>query len=117
MNWARRTDGARPIQCRPFGSGLTAANIPTNNVAANYLPLAGGTLIGAFVDSGTASSSLAGALGNECTCYIRPRRTALRRGVRAKPEPRMPALIAPLEVPITQSGSMPASWSAWQTPP
>jgi hypothetical protein len=44
-------------------SGLTAAEIPTDIVAANYLPLTGGTLTGAFADIATASSSFSGALG------------------------------------------------------
>ena len=44
-------------------SGLTAANIPTDIVAANYLPLAGGTLTGPFVNSSSAASSFAGAVG------------------------------------------------------
>jgi hypothetical protein len=44
-------------------SGLTAAEIPANIVAANYLPLAGGTLTGALLNSSTASSSFLGALG------------------------------------------------------
>jgi hypothetical protein len=44
-------------------SGLTATEIPTNIVAANYLPLAGGTLTGGLIDAATASSSFAGALG------------------------------------------------------
>jgi hypothetical protein len=44
-------------------SGITAAEIPTSIVAANYLPLAGGTLTGSVINSGTASSSFAGALG------------------------------------------------------
>jgi hypothetical protein len=44
-------------------SGLSASDIPTNVVAANYLPLAGGTLTGALADTATASSSFAGALG------------------------------------------------------
>jgi hypothetical protein len=44
-------------------SGLTAAEIPSDIVAANYLPLAGGTLTGALLNSSTASSSFLGALG------------------------------------------------------
>jgi hypothetical protein len=44
-------------------SGLTATENPTNVVAANYLPLAGGTLTGVLADIATASSSFAGALG------------------------------------------------------
>jgi hypothetical protein len=44
-------------------SGLTAAEIPTNITASNYLPLLGGTLTGALIDSSAASSTFAGALG------------------------------------------------------
>jgi hypothetical protein len=44
-------------------SGLTAADIPTDITASNYLPLSGGTLTGAFVNTATSSSSFAGALG------------------------------------------------------
>jgi hypothetical protein len=44
-------------------SGLTTADIPTNITAASYLPLAGGTLSGALVNSSTASSSFLGAFG------------------------------------------------------
>jgi hypothetical protein len=47
----------------PLFSTLRAADIPTDIVAANYLPLAGGTLTGALFDSSTASSSFLGALG------------------------------------------------------
>jgi hypothetical protein len=39
-------------------SGLTAANIPTNIVAANYLPLSGGTVAGGF--SVSSNSALSG---------------------------------------------------------
>ena len=42
-------------------TGLTAGEIP--DLSGSYLSLGGGTLTGAFVDSGTASSSFAGALG------------------------------------------------------
>ncbi len=44
-------------------STLTASDIPTNIVAANYLPLVGGTLTGALLNSSTAPSSFLGALG------------------------------------------------------
>jgi Chaperone of endosialidase/Domain of unknown function (DUF5011) len=44
-------------------SGITASDIPTNIVAVNYLPLVGGTLTGALINSGTATSSFIGALG------------------------------------------------------
>src|SRR5580700_6094725 len=44
-------------------SGLSAADIPTDITASNYLPLSGGTLTGAFVNTATTSSSFAGALG------------------------------------------------------
>ncbi len=40
-------------------SGLTAADIPS----LSYLPLSGGTLTGALINSGTASSTFAGAVG------------------------------------------------------
>jgi LysM repeat protein len=40
-------------------SGLTVGEIP----ALSYLPLAGGTISGAFIDSATASSTFAGAIG------------------------------------------------------
>ena len=45
----------------PTITGLTAGEIP--DLSGSYLSLGGGTLTGAFVDSGTASSSFAGALG------------------------------------------------------
>jgi hypothetical protein len=44
-------------------SPLTAADIPTNITASNYLSLGGGTLTGALLNSSTASSSFLGALG------------------------------------------------------
>ncbi len=44
-------------------SGLTAAEIPTNIVAANYLPLVGGTLTGALFNTSTSSSYFLGAVG------------------------------------------------------
>jgi hypothetical protein len=88
MNWARRTDGARPIQCRPFGSGLPAANIPTNIVAARQRVMSWRCQNRQRRRSAFRRPAAGSSLGNECTRYIRPRRTALRRGVRAKPEPR-----------------------------
>ena len=45
----------------PTITGLSAGDIP--DLSGSYLSLGGGTLTGAFVDSGTASSSFAGALG------------------------------------------------------
>ena len=42
-------------------SGLTASDIPS--LSGSYLSLTGGTLTGALINSGTASSSFAGALG------------------------------------------------------
>jgi hypothetical protein len=45
----------------PTITGLSAGEIP--NLSGTYLSLGGGTLTGAFADSGTASSSFAGALG------------------------------------------------------
>jgi hypothetical protein len=45
----------------PTITGLSASAIP--DLSGSYLSLGGGTLTGAFVNSGTASSSFAGALG------------------------------------------------------
>jgi hypothetical protein len=45
----------------PTITGLSAVAIP--DLSGSYLSLGGGTLTGAFVDSGTASSSFVGALG------------------------------------------------------
>jgi hypothetical protein len=45
----------------PTITGLSAGEIP--NLSGSYLSLGGGTLSGAFIDSGSASSSFAGALG------------------------------------------------------
>jgi hypothetical protein len=45
----------------PSITGLSASDIP--DLSGSYLSLGGGTLAGAFADSGTASSSFTGALG------------------------------------------------------
>ncbi len=70
-----------------------------------------------LVHSATIDLLIQGAKNGECSHHglysiaVQNSRNRFRRLSGGLPA-MMPALMAPLDVPITQSGSMPASWSA-----